>query len=183
MAGASTGSICDGCHWNILAGAQKSQGVDLVWRPHSRLLCSCLCRFFPPHCVETFPPADYDEIFRVISPQLCWVTATAQVRVFCLSLPCGVVFSPACLCLSLLLSAEWLSWLPLVSCLQDGARKEALADVRGPAVFLSMSQLRADGYPPAVLAWPCFFLIRRMLGQHRDFTEQIMQAHSFRPAR
>ena len=37
-AGASIGGVCDGCHWNIVAGAQKSQRSELVWRPRSRLI-------------------------------------------------------------------------------------------------------------------------------------------------
>ena len=36
--GASIGGVCDGCHWNIFAGAQKSHVLELVWSPHSRLI-------------------------------------------------------------------------------------------------------------------------------------------------
>ena len=38
VSGASIGGVCDGCHWNIFAGAQKSHGMELVWSPHSRLI-------------------------------------------------------------------------------------------------------------------------------------------------
>ena len=45
VSGASIGGVCDGCHWNIIAVAQKSQIVELVWSPHSS---NCLA-FCEPH--------------------------------------------------------------------------------------------------------------------------------------
>ena len=37
VSGALMGVCVDGCHWNILAGVQKSHVIELVCRPHSRL--------------------------------------------------------------------------------------------------------------------------------------------------
>ena len=53
--GASIGGVCDGCHWNIFAGAQKSHGMELVWSPHSRLMAWPLANHIGRFCGLLLP--------------------------------------------------------------------------------------------------------------------------------